>query len=314
MNEPRPATISALPFESKSSVANSWNTRTGSAALSTVTALVRRILRVRAAAAARIIVGAESRNSRRWCSPMPNTSRPTSSASVIASSNSLRCRAGSTARPAASTVAATKLSTPICISGLLCCFLPQRLEGAAPRDELIQHLVNRRHFSWIRLEDTEIFEVGIHRKQNLEAHRGHLYLRQNKTQVLDRARSTGAAVANETSRFVVPLGEQKIDRVLERTGDTMVVLGRDENVGIETLDLGGPRFGVGLTVLPHYRWHRFVEKRQVKIFDVHELELGVAALLCDFVNPFSHGLAIATRPRASNDDGTLQHKFLSGGF
>src|SRR5947199_137025 len=36
MNEPRPATISALPFESRSSVANSWNTRTGSAALSTV--------------------------------------------------------------------------------------------------------------------------------------------------------------------------------------------------------------------------------------------------------------------------------------
>src|SRR5437773_6762177 len=66
MNEPRPATISALPLESRSSVANSWNTRTGSAALSTVTALVRRILRVRAAAAARIIVGAESRNSRRW--------------------------------------------------------------------------------------------------------------------------------------------------------------------------------------------------------------------------------------------------------
>src|SRR5881227_3449914 len=61
-------------------------------------------------------IGAESRNSRRWCSPMPNTSRPTSSASVIASSNSLRCRAGSTARPAASTVAATKLSTPICIA------------------------------------------------------------------------------------------------------------------------------------------------------------------------------------------------------
>src|SRR5881394_1968617 len=46
---------------------------------------------------------------------MPKTSRPTSSASVIASSNSLRCRAGSTARPDPSTVAATKLSTPISI-------------------------------------------------------------------------------------------------------------------------------------------------------------------------------------------------------
>src|SRR6266567_2136008 len=113
MKEPRPATISALPFESRSRVANSWNTRTGSAALRTVTALVRRMRRVRAAAAERITVGAESRNSRRWCSPMPKTSRPTSSASVIASSNSLRCCAGSTARPTALTVAATKLSTPI---------------------------------------------------------------------------------------------------------------------------------------------------------------------------------------------------------
>src|SRR5438270_14068507 len=51
---------------------------------------------------------------------MPNTSRPTWSASVIASSNSLRCRSGSTARPAASTVAATKLSTPISICWWFC--------------------------------------------------------------------------------------------------------------------------------------------------------------------------------------------------
>src|SRR5438445_11698451 len=50
MNEPRPTTISARPWDTRSSVANSWNTRTGSAALSTVTALVRRIRRVRAAA------------------------------------------------------------------------------------------------------------------------------------------------------------------------------------------------------------------------------------------------------------------------
>ena len=32
---------------------------------------------VRAAAAARMTGGAESRNSRLWCSPMPKTSRPT---------------------------------------------------------------------------------------------------------------------------------------------------------------------------------------------------------------------------------------------
>ena len=35
MNEPRPAMISARPPESRSSVAKSWNTRTGSSELST---------------------------------------------------------------------------------------------------------------------------------------------------------------------------------------------------------------------------------------------------------------------------------------
>src|SRR6266567_2393965 len=243
---------------------------------------------------------------------MPKTSRPTSSASVIASSNSLRCRAGSTARPDASTVAATKLSTPICIMWLLFCFLPQRLECAAPRDELIQHLVDRLFLCWTGLEDAEVFEVGIHGEQDLKAHGGHLHLRQHQTQLLDRARSTGAAVADEASRLVVTLGEQKIDRVLERAGNAMVVLGRDENVGVKRGDFGGPYFGVRFTILPHYWWHRLVEERQVEVFDVHELELGVSTLLCDFVNPFSHGLAVATGPRASNDDGNLKHKFLLG--
>ena len=60
MNEPRPTTRSMRPFEIRSSVANCWNTRTGSAALSTVTALPSRMREVRAAAAARITGGAES--------------------------------------------------------------------------------------------------------------------------------------------------------------------------------------------------------------------------------------------------------------
>ena len=51
MNEPRPAMISARPPDSRSIVAKSWNTRTGSSDESTVTALVSRIRSVRAAAA-----------------------------------------------------------------------------------------------------------------------------------------------------------------------------------------------------------------------------------------------------------------------
>ena len=52
MNEPRPAMISARPPDSRSSVAKSWNTRTGSSEEMTLTALVRRIRSVREAAAA----------------------------------------------------------------------------------------------------------------------------------------------------------------------------------------------------------------------------------------------------------------------
>ena len=57
---PRPTTRSTRPREIRSSVANSWNTRTGSAALSTVTALCSRIREVLAAVAASSTGGAES--------------------------------------------------------------------------------------------------------------------------------------------------------------------------------------------------------------------------------------------------------------
>jgi hypothetical protein len=52
--------ISARPPDKRSRVAKLWNTRTGSSELSTVTALVRRILFVRSAAAASTTAGAET--------------------------------------------------------------------------------------------------------------------------------------------------------------------------------------------------------------------------------------------------------------
>src|SRR5258708_21070297 len=70
---------------------------------------------VRAAAAPRITAGAESRNSRRWCSPTPNASSPTSSACSICSISCRRRSAGLTARLFSSNAAA-KLSIPTCIS------------------------------------------------------------------------------------------------------------------------------------------------------------------------------------------------------
>ncbi len=60
MNDPRPAMISALPPESRSSVENCWKTRIGSSELSTLTALESRILLVRAEPAASTTAGADT--------------------------------------------------------------------------------------------------------------------------------------------------------------------------------------------------------------------------------------------------------------
>ena len=99
MNEPRPAMISARPPESRSTVAKSWKTRTGSSELSTVTALDRRIRSVLTAAAPRITAGDETTKSGRWCSPTPNTSSPTCSASSISSTRSRTRCSGEITRP-----------------------------------------------------------------------------------------------------------------------------------------------------------------------------------------------------------------------
>jgi hypothetical protein len=78
-----------------------------------------------------------------------------------------------------------------------------------------------------------------------------LQLGQYQAQLLDRARTAGTAIADEAGGLVVPFSEKKIDRVLECTGDAMIILGRDEDVAIERADPGGLCFGVRLSVLSH---------------------------------------------------------------
>jgi hypothetical protein len=80
VNDPRPAISSARPPESRSNVTKLWYTRTGSAELSTVTALESLIVCVAPAMTASTISGAEAAMSARWCSPMPYTSSPSRSA------------------------------------------------------------------------------------------------------------------------------------------------------------------------------------------------------------------------------------------
>src|SRR5882757_5751594 len=143
----------------------------------------------------------------------------------------------------------------------LCSFLPQRLQRAAPSDDLVEHFIDRLLMPGIRLEDAEVFKVVKHGEQDLIAHRRDLNLGQYQAQLLDGARTAGTAIADEAGGLVVPFSEQKIDRVLECTGDAMIILGRHEDIAIKRTDLGGPCFGVRLTVLSHRWWNWLVEKR-----------------------------------------------------
>jgi len=107
--------------------------------------------------------------------------------------------------------------------------LAQRFQRAALRDNLIEHRVDGLLVMGSRLEDAEVFKVGKHGEQDLVAHRRDLHLGQRQAQLLDCARPACTPVADEASRLVVPLAEEKINRVLERAGDAMIVLGRDED-------------------------------------------------------------------------------------
>jgi len=92
----------------------------------------------------------------------------------------------------------------------------------------------------------------------------------------------------------------------------MIILGRDEDIAIERADLRCPGLGMRFGVLPHNGRHWLVEERQVELFNVHEFKLGVAALFRDFVDPFGHGLSVATGPRASDDYGNFKHNISFG--
>ena len=65
-------------------------------------------------------------------------------------------------------------------------FLPQRLQRAAPSDDLVEHCIDRLLVAGIRLEDAEVLEVGKHGEQDLIAHRCDLHLGQWVKRPTDR--------------------------------------------------------------------------------------------------------------------------------
>ncbi len=103
---------SARPFEIASTVANRWNTRTGSSELSTVTPDPSRIREVREAIPASTVSGVEIEYSGRWCSPRAMASTPSSSARTASSITWRIAAASETSRPASSSGMSPKVSRP----------------------------------------------------------------------------------------------------------------------------------------------------------------------------------------------------------
>src|SRR5690606_26216708 len=91
-----------------------------------------------------------------------------------------------------------------------------------------------------------------------------------------RADTATGAVADESGGLVVPLGVQVVERVLQRSGEGVVVLGDHEHEAVVGVDRGGPVLGVRVGVLAHDRGHGLVQERQVDLGQVDEVHGGLS--------------------------------------
>src|SRR5215207_5069264 len=162
--------ISARPPESRSRVAKSWYTRTGSSEDRTVTALDRRTREVRSASAARTTAGADTAKSARWCSPTATTSSPTRSASSACSTSSRSRRRAPTA-PAAGSVS-TKVAIPSsmgakCTAVRLLRVIVEAAPALASEEARLDHPVQQRRRDGGGIAELVVERLG-HREQRVE--------------------------------------------------------------------------------------------------------------------------------------------------
>ena len=93
---------------------------------------------------------------------------------------------------------------------------PQRLQRAAPGDNLVKHCIDRLLLLASRLEDAEVLEVCEEGKADLRFHAGDLQFPHHQSQILHCTYSACAAVANESCCLVDPLVVEEINGILER--------------------------------------------------------------------------------------------------
>src|SRR5699024_6138391 len=109
-------------------------------------------------------------------------------------------------------------------------------ESLAPADEVIDHRGERSRRDLGRGEGA-VGDVGEDRERGLVADDGELVVREDVTQVLGGAHTLVSTVVDDAGDLVVELGGHEVQRVLQRTGDRVVVFGGDEDEGVELVEL-----------------------------------------------------------------------------
>ena len=135
-------------------------------------------------------------------------------------------------------------------------------------------------------------------------------------EVLDRADSGGdaGAVADERDRLIAQreADEHVVDRVLQLSGDAVVVLRRDDEVGVGLRDLVVPRLddrvGIGRVGEVADRSHVLLEEREVPVTQVEDLDVVEAAVADRLIEqPGVDALRGSRRAGAADDDLQLGH-------
>src|SRR5690606_32925663 len=91
-----------------------------------------------------------------------------------------------------------------------------------------------------RLEDGIVLEVGKQRQRRMNANVRNRKLAQNAAQMLSRASAARRTVADDDGCFVVPSFASRIQRVLQRACNAVIVFLHDEYESVQAAQLGVP--------------------------------------------------------------------------
>src|SRR5690606_14474449 len=99
----------------------------------------------------------------------------------------------------------------------------QSLQSAAPSDDLVQHRVNVRQMQVSRLENGIVLEVGEQRQRRMNANVRNRQLAQNAAQMFSCTSAARRAIADDAGSFVVPSFASRIQRVLQRACNAVII-------------------------------------------------------------------------------------------